>query len=114
MFTFNTEVNMNMERTKHEFIWIIILLFLSETCMDINGKLSTFFYFFWSERYLKVRVNSTFSDIHGQEMGVPIGNALSVILLALHGIGLLFMRLAIPRGGYRDSLDGGGRGPQIW
>ena len=72
---------MDMERTKHEFIWIFIFLFLSETCiMDINGKLPTFFYLFWSERYLKVRVNSTFSDIHEQEMGVPIGNDLSVIL----------------------------------
>lgn len=35
---------MDMERTKHEFIWIIIVFFLSEISMDINGKLTTFNY----------------------------------------------------------------------
>ena len=47
MFTFNTEVNMNMERTKQEFTWIIIFFFLSKNYMEINGKLSNFISIFF-------------------------------------------------------------------
>ena len=82
MFTFNTEVNMNMERTKQEFIWIIIFFFLSKNYMEINGKLSTFIsILFFSERDLKVGVISTCSAIHEQEMGVSQGIILAVTLL---------------------------------
>ena len=38
MFTFNKEVNMDMERRRHFFIWIITVFILLKTCTgkDLN------------------------------------------------------------------------------
>jgi len=42
--------------------------------MGLKGTLPTFMLNFLSERQFNIRVNSTYSCIHEQEMGVPPGN----------------------------------------
>jgi hypothetical protein len=48
--------------------------------MRLKGKLPNFISNFLSDREFNVRVNSTYSDIQEQEMGVPQGSILSVTL----------------------------------
>jgi hypothetical protein len=51
--------------------------------MGLKGKLPNFISNFLSEREFNVRVNSTYSDIQEQEMGVPQGSILSVTLFSI-------------------------------
>jgi hypothetical protein len=51
--------------------------------MGLKGNLPTFISNFLSDRKFIVRVNSTYSDIQEQEMGVPQGSILSVTLLSI-------------------------------
>ena len=51
--------------------------------MGLKGNLPTFISNFLSDREFNVRVNSTYSDIQEQEMGVPQGNNLSVTLFSI-------------------------------
>jgi hypothetical protein len=51
--------------------------------MGLKGKLPTFISNFLSDREFNVRVNSTYSDIQEQEMGVPQGSILSVTLFSI-------------------------------
>jgi len=51
--------------------------------IGLKGKLPTFISNFLSERYFKVRVNSTYSNICEQEMGVSQGSILSVTLFSI-------------------------------
>jgi hypothetical protein len=51
--------------------------------MGLKGNLSTFISNFLSDRAFNVGVNSTYSDIQEQEMGVPQGSILSVILFSI-------------------------------
>jgi hypothetical protein len=51
--------------------------------MRLKGKLFTFISNFLSDREFNVRVNSTYSDIQEQEIGVPQGSILSVTLLGI-------------------------------
>jgi len=51
--------------------------------MGLKGKLLTIILNFLSERELKVSGNSTYSDIHEQEVGVPQGSILSVTLFSI-------------------------------
>jgi hypothetical protein len=46
--------------------------------MGLKGNLHIFISNFLSDSEFNVRVNSTYSDIQEQEMGVPQGNILSV------------------------------------
>jgi hypothetical protein len=45
--------------------------------MGLKGKLPNFISNFLSDRRFNVRVNSTYSDIQEQEMGVPLGSILT-------------------------------------
>ena len=49
----------------------------------LRGRLPNFISNFLQNRYFKVRVDSTFSDSHPQEMGVPQGSILSVTLFSV-------------------------------
>ena len=49
----------------------------------IRGKLAFFISAFMNDRHFRVRVGSTKSDLHDQEMGVPQGSILSVTLFAI-------------------------------
>ena len=49
----------------------------------LRGRLPNFISKFLKDRSFKVRVGSTFSDSHPQEMGVPQGSILSVTLFSL-------------------------------
>ena len=49
----------------------------------LKGKLPNFISNFLSEREFNVRVNSIYSDIQEQEMGVPQGSIISVTLLSI-------------------------------
>jgi hypothetical protein len=49
----------------------------------LKGNLSTFISNFLSDRAFNVGVNSTYSDIQEQEMGVPQGSILSVTLFSI-------------------------------
>jgi hypothetical protein len=51
--------------------------------MGLKGNLSTFISNFLSDRAFNVGVNSTYSDIQEQEMGVPQGSILSVTLFSI-------------------------------
>ena len=51
--------------------------------MELKGKLPNFISNFLSEREFNVRVNSTYADIHVQEMGVPERSILSVTLFSI-------------------------------
>ena len=51
--------------------------------MGLKGKLPNFISNFLSDRRFNVRVNSTYSDIQEQEMGVPQGSILSVTLFSI-------------------------------
>ena len=51
--------------------------------MGLRGRLPDFIGQFLSDRSFKVRVGSTFSDPHPQEMGVPQGSILSVTLFSV-------------------------------
>ena len=51
--------------------------------MGLKGKLPNFISNFPSDREFNVRVNSTYSDIQKQEMGVPQGRILSVTLFSI-------------------------------
>ena len=51
--------------------------------MGLKGNLPTFISNFLSDRDFNVRVNSTYSDIQEQEMGVPQGSILSVTLFSI-------------------------------
>ena len=51
--------------------------------MRLKGKLFTFISNFLSDREFNVRVNSIYSDIQEQEIGVPQGGILSVTLLGI-------------------------------
>jgi hypothetical protein len=51
--------------------------------MGLKGNLPTFISNFLSDREFNVRVNSTYSDIQEQEMGVPQGSILSVTLFSI-------------------------------
>ena len=51
--------------------------------MRLKGRLPTFIANSLSDREFNVSVNSTYSDIQEQEMGVPQGNILSVTLLSI-------------------------------
>ena len=51
--------------------------------MRLKGKLFIFISNFLSDREFNVRVNSTYSDIQEQEIGVPQGSILSVTLLGI-------------------------------
>ena len=51
--------------------------------MGLKGKLFIFISNFLSDREFNVRVNSTYSDIQEQEIGVPQGSILSVTLLGI-------------------------------
>ena len=48
-----------------------------------RGHLPRFIQSFLSERYFKVRVGSTLSELHEQEMGVPQGSILSPALFSI-------------------------------
>ena len=49
----------------------------------LRGRLPNFISKCLKNRYFKVRVGSTFSDSHPQEMGVPQGSILSVTLFSV-------------------------------
>ena len=49
----------------------------------LRGRLPNFISNFLHNRSFKVRVGSTFSDSHPQEMGVPQGSILSVTLFSV-------------------------------
>ena len=49
----------------------------------LRGSLPNFISIFLQDRYFKVRVGSTFSESHPQEMGVPQGSILSVTLFSV-------------------------------
>ena len=49
----------------------------------IRGKLAYFISAFMDDRQFRVRVGSTKSDLHDQEMGVPQGSILSVTLFGI-------------------------------
>ena len=49
----------------------------------LRGRLIIFISNVLQDRYFKVRVGSTFSDSHPQEMGVPQGSILSVTLFSV-------------------------------
>ena len=49
----------------------------------LRGRLPIFISNFLQDRFFKVRVGSTFSDFHPQEMGVPQGSILSVTLFSV-------------------------------
>ena len=51
--------------------------------MGLKGNLPTFIWNFLSDREFNVRVNSTYSDIQEQEMGVPQGSNLSFTLFSI-------------------------------
>jgi len=51
--------------------------------MGLRGRLPGFINQFLNDRSFKVRVGSTFSDSHPQEMGVPQGSILSVTLFSV-------------------------------
>jgi len=51
--------------------------------MDLKGHLPTFIENFLSDRHFRVRVGTTLSDLHDQEMGVPQGSILSVTLFSV-------------------------------
>jgi hypothetical protein len=51
--------------------------------MGLKGKLPNFISNFLSDREFNVRVNSTYSDIQKQDMGVPQGSILSVTLFSI-------------------------------
>ena len=51
--------------------------------MGLKGKLPNFISNFLSDREFNVRVNSTYSDIQEQKMGVPQGSILSVTLFSI-------------------------------
>ena len=51
--------------------------------MGLKGKLPNFISNFLSDTEFTVRVNSTYSDIQEQEMGVPQGSILSVTLFSI-------------------------------
>ena len=51
--------------------------------MGLKGNLSTFISNFLSDRAFNVGVNSTYSDIQEQEMGIPQGSILSVTLFSI-------------------------------
>jgi hypothetical protein len=51
--------------------------------MGLKGSLHTFISNFLSDKEFNVRVNSTYSDIQEQEMGVPQGSILSVTLFSI-------------------------------
>ena len=50
---------------------------------SLRGRLPNFISKCLKNRYFKVRVGSTFSDFHPQEMGVPQGSILSVTLFSV-------------------------------
>ena len=52
-------------------------------CFGLRGQLPIFIANVLKDRSFKVRMGSTFSDSHPQEMGVPQGNILSVILFSV-------------------------------
>ena len=51
--------------------------------IGLKGNLPTFISNFLSDREFNVRVNSTYSDIQEQEMGVPHGSIRSVTLFSI-------------------------------
>ena len=50
---------------------------------NLKGRMTTFISNFLNNREFQVRIGSTLSDIHEQEMGVPQGSILSVTLFIL-------------------------------
>ena len=52
-------------------------------CVWPKRSTSYFYFQFFKDRYFNVRVGSTFSDTHPQEMGVPQGSILSVTLFSV-------------------------------
>ena len=51
--------------------------------VGLRGRMPMFIQNFLSNRVFRVRLGSVYSDIHGQEMGVPQGSILSVTLFIL-------------------------------
>ena len=51
--------------------------------VGLRGRMPMFIQNFLSDRVFRVRLGSVYSDIHGQEMGVPQGSILSVTLFIL-------------------------------
>ena len=51
--------------------------------LDFRGHLPRFIQSFMSERSFRVRVGSTLSELHEQEMGVPQGSILSLALFSI-------------------------------
>ena len=51
--------------------------------MDLKGKLPSIISNVLSERELSISVNSTYSDIHEQKMGLPQGTIISVTLFSI-------------------------------
>ena len=50
---------------------------------NLRGRLTTFVSNFLKKRQFQVKIGTTLSDIHEQEMGVPQGSILSVTLFIL-------------------------------
>ena len=56
---------------------------LSDLCnLDFRGHLPTFIDGYMSHRLFRVRAGSTLSDMFEQEMGVPQGSSLSLVLFS--------------------------------
>ena len=51
--------------------------------LGIRGRLAKFVSAFLDDRQFRVRIGSTFSDVHKQENGVPQGSILSVTLFSI-------------------------------
>ena len=51
--------------------------------LGFRGHLPRFIQSFLSERYFKVRVGSTLSELHEQEMGAPQGSIVSLALFSI-------------------------------
>ena len=51
--------------------------------VGLRGRMPMFIQNFLSNRVFRVRLGSVYSDIHGQEMGVPQGSIVSVTLFIL-------------------------------
>ena len=51
--------------------------------VGLRGRMPMFIQNFLSKRDFRLRLGSAYSDIHGQEMGVPQGSILSVMLFIL-------------------------------
>ena len=63
--------------------------------MGFRGRLPIFIANFLTNRHFRVRINTTLSDVHKQELGVPQGSILSVTLFSIKINGIAN---SIPRG----------------